>query len=267
MRRALAVIAALFFCSASAVAAEGPWIKKEGVALRLIAVAPAANGEIAYGLQVRPERGWKFFWRSPGAFGIAPTFDAAGSTNVASATVLWPAPKRLTLVKGSPETAIGYDREVVLPVVVRPVHISDPVELRLTMEYGVCGEICIGDKVELALRPSLLAVDQVAALIDRHRTLVPRPAPANAIRVQRDGSTLVVRLTSPIRLDAPDLYVDAGPGRHFGAPKVTVNADRRGATFRVPLEQTMPDAPPDGCRLTVVVSDRSGSYEATVSVD
>lgn len=265
MKLHIAALALVFACSAEA--AEGPWLKREGVTLRLVAADPGTNGEISYGLQVRPERGWKFFWRAPGAFGIAPTFDADGSTNVVSATVLWPTPKRLILVKGSLETAVGYDREVVLPIIVQPAQTGEAVELKLAVEYGVCGDICIGDKVELALRPSLLSIDQSAALIDRHRALVPKPAPTNALRAQRDGNVLVVRFTSPVRLDAPDLFVDAGPGRNFGGPQVAVTADRRGATFRVPIEKTAPDAPPDSGHVTIVVSDRSGSYEATIKVD
>src|ERR1700680_2214125 len=45
-------------------------------------------------IEIRLDTGWKTYWRYPGDSGVPPTLDFAGSENVKSVTVLWPAPGR-----------------------------------------------------------------------------------------------------------------------------------------------------------------------------
>ena len=47
------------------------------------------------GIEIRLKTGWHTYWRYPGDAGVPPQFDFAGSQNVKSVDVLWPAPQRL----------------------------------------------------------------------------------------------------------------------------------------------------------------------------
>lgn len=97
-----------------------------------------------FGLHIRPERGFKFFWRSPGKFGLRPTARFEDSLNVARADLLWPTPRR---IPAGPDGAIGYDRETVPPIRVRPEKVSSGLTLRVDFHYGICGEVCLPGRV------------------------------------------------------------------------------------------------------------------------
>ena len=84
--------------------------------------------------------GWKTYWRMPGDAGVPPVFDWAGSTNVASVKVLYPAPSRMK------EPAAETDRLQGLRAVSGRGDAAGPekpVELKLLLEFGICREICI----------------------------------------------------------------------------------------------------------------------------
>ena len=155
----LAVAAcAIFHSSAVPAAAEDAsrWDGDARSAIRLI--AGSRSGDIVRaGVEIRLKPGWHTYWRYPGDAGVPPRFDFQGSQNIKSVDVRWPAPKRL------PEagmTAIGYDRDVILPLVIVPQDPAKPVVLRLKLDYAVCEKLCVpaDGKAELALadgrRPS-----------------------------------------------------------------------------------------------------------------
>ncbi len=108
----------------------------------------AADGSLRAGIEIRLEPGWKTYWTNPGASGMAPRFDWSGSENLADARVLWPAPK--SFMDGKSESA-GYSGTVVLPVVVRPREAGKQVDLKLTLDIGLCKELCVPARAELAL--------------------------------------------------------------------------------------------------------------------
>ncbi len=69
------------------------------------------------GIEIKLQPGWKTYWRYPGDSGVPPQFDFAGSENLASAEVLYPAPHSF---KDEAGTSIGYKETVVFPVASRP---------------------------------------------------------------------------------------------------------------------------------------------------
>ena len=92
-------------------------------------VAGISGGKPVAGVEIALDEGWKTYWRFPGeAGGVPPSFDWAKSDNVASVTVLYPAPKRLTDKAGD---TLGYKSSVVFPVLVEPKDATKPVTLRL----------------------------------------------------------------------------------------------------------------------------------------
>ena len=68
-----------------------------------------------------------------------PIFDWQGSDNLASATVLYPAPHRLHDKAGD---VVGYKDGVLFPVLLKPKDVSKPVTLHGKVSYGVCKDIC-----------------------------------------------------------------------------------------------------------------------------
>jgi DsbC/DsbD-like thiol-disulfide interchange protein len=111
-------------------------------AVRLIAGSSPAdkNAPFRAGVEIRLKAGWHTYWRYPGDAGVPPRIDFAGSQNVKSVAVLWPAPQRI------PEeglVAIGYVSDVILPLAVVPQDRAKRVTLRLKLDYAVCEKLCV----------------------------------------------------------------------------------------------------------------------------
>jgi DsbC/DsbD-like thiol-disulfide interchange protein len=131
--------------AATGVAAAGDdasrWDGDARSSVRLIAGSPPSGKDAATttivraGVEVKLKPGWHTYWRYPGDAGVPPRFDFAGSQNVKSVDVLWPAPQPI------PEQgliAIGYASDVIWPLAVTPKDRAKPVTLRLKLDYAVC---------------------------------------------------------------------------------------------------------------------------------
>lgn len=87
--------------------------------------------------------GWKTYWRTPGDSGIAPIFDWSASHNLAQIGYIWPSPQ---IIDYAGTRTIGYQDQLVLPVLMRPEDPALPVTARLSLDYGVCDDICVPAK-------------------------------------------------------------------------------------------------------------------------
>lgn len=125
-------------------------------------------------LRIRLATGWKTYWRSPGEAGIPPRFDWSGTRNVKSLDVVWPKPVAFTQAG---MTSIGYSGEVILPIEIRAKRDNQPVALRLSLEIGVCADVCIPATGELAIDLSGpgAADPRIAAALDA-RAVTPDQA-------------------------------------------------------------------------------------------
>ena len=135
--------------------APSGWAQGFHSRVRLVSGGPEGSGHLA-GIEIVLDRGFKTYWRQPGESGLPPRFDWSGSTNAAAVAVLWPAPHRLEDAGG---VAYVYVDRVVLPVQVTPSDPKKPVELRLALDYGVCKEICIPARAEIAATLSVSTAD------------------------------------------------------------------------------------------------------------
>ena len=115
---------------------------------RLLAGWETAPGARAAGLAISLAPGWKTYWRQPGEAGIPPVFDWSASENLASAEVVWPAPE---LFESFGLATLGYAGEVVLPLRLTAADPERAMRVRLTLDYGLCAEICVPARAELAL--------------------------------------------------------------------------------------------------------------------
>ena len=116
---------------------------------RLLPGWQTPEGSYMAALELDLAPGWKTYWRAPGEVGLAPSFDWAGSGNLAGATFHWPAPE---VIDSAGMVSLGYHRRLVLPVEIRPAG-EGPVEVVLRMDLGICKDICM--PAELSFRTTL----------------------------------------------------------------------------------------------------------------
>src|SRR5262245_5193285 len=137
----IVIIALPAGASTSAWAADAsPWDGDAHASLRLVAGSRTDNAMARAGVEIKLAPGWKTYWRYPGDSGVPPRFDFAGSENVKSIEIMWPAPHRLSDESG---ITIGYKEGVIFPLHIVPQDVAKPVRLRLKADYAICEKICI----------------------------------------------------------------------------------------------------------------------------
>lgn len=221
--------------------------------VQLLAAVSAAGelAEIPAGLKFALAPGWKTYWRSPGDAGYPVTVDWAGSRNLSTAELAWPAPHRFTLFGLD---TFGYSDEVVFPIALRPERVGEPVHLEALVQYLVCKEVCIPGEARLALDiPTGPALPTEALqAIDRFAVQVPDEGASHGLSLEavavggtRERPTLEVTARSEISFRAPDLLVEGPAGLRFGAPAIRLSEHDQRARLTVPVS-----ADPDAPRLT-----------------
>jgi DsbC/DsbD-like thiol-disulfide interchange protein len=248
------------YTAAHATGLESQWVDGHNSRARLI-----SGGGIA-GVELELPEGWKTYWRYPGeAGGVAPAFDWSQSTNLESAQVLYPAPKRFTDASGE---TIGYKGNVTFPVRLKPKDASKPIDLRVAFDYGVCKDICIPAQAELALT----VPPDASASEDLMNAMARVPAPPDARRetdplvtgvvteLTGDKPRIVLRAEVPAGGDHVDAFVDAPDGLYVPLPKKTADDGKGAVTFEVDLSKDVDIAALKGKKLSAtVVSDKGQS--------
>ena len=202
---------------------DGGWLQKRRLAAVAMRLAP----------------GWKTYWRVPGEGGLPPRFDFSASENVENVRVLWPAPKRYS----SPVTGetIGYANEVAFPLLIAPKDPARPVVLRLKMDYGICGDMCVPVQAQRAITlPPEMDAAPARAMIEQWLRKTPL---ADDGRVVVKGARLVkgarglaleVALSGPDAGVVSDILVEGVELAIFGKPRKM--GEREGVVvYRVPV--------------------------------
>lgn len=277
--RAVAIAAGLVLLGSAARAESvlvSPWSETMSARARMIvgAVEHAGQKRLAAGVEVDIADDWKTYWRSPGdAGGVPPVFDWSGSTNLARADVLFPAPRVLTDKAGN---TLGYKGPVVFPVLVDATEPGKPMTLELKLEYGVCREICIPAEAHLLLEvPSAQGIGaspRLQAALDQ----VPRPQ--NALlspdpRLRRavamlDGpaAKLTIEAAFPGDTSNARILVEAPDGLFVPLPRKV--AERDGVvTFEADLASGIDASELRGKTLRLTLIGAAGHSEADVKVD
>src|SRR5690242_1450223 len=183
---------------------ESPWSEDVRSAVRLIAGSNKTGAPtLRAGIEIKLDPGWKTYWRYPGDSGVPPRFDFAGSQNVKSVEVVWPAPHRFSDESG---ITIGYKDNVVFPLRIVPQNTARPVLLRLKADYAVCEKVCIPveGRAELLLDGRRSELDSTLAAFE---ALVPKraqvgdaaPLAVRAVRRERSGDRprVIVDVAAP----------------------------------------------------------------------
>jgi DsbC/DsbD-like thiol-disulfide interchange protein len=223
---------ATFGATAAAADDASRWDGDVRSAARLIAGTRGADAPLRAGIEIRLKAGWHTYWRYPGDAGVPPQFDFTGSQNLKAVEVRWPVPRRI------PEAgliAIGYDRDVILPLKVTPQDPSKPVTLRLKLNYAICEKLCVPAeaKGELALAGASSTQDAPLAAAEAR---VPRQRSLN------EGAGLAVRsVQREAGSNPPRLLIDvAAPG----SGPVDLFAEGPTDQWAPPLPVLTPGAPP-----------------------
>lgn len=223
----------------------------------------SAGAEHWAGVEIVLDRGYKTYWREPGESGLPPRFDWAGSTNAGAIDLRWPAPTRTEDAAGVAHT---YAQRVVFPVRVQAADRGKPVALQLTVDYGVCKEICIPAQASLGL--TLEPGDGAhRPMIDQALARVPRPqavgaaGPLSITAVDRspgEKPTYRVEARSP---EGAALFAE-GPESWY----LSTSAAQPGNRFTVTVEEKPKGAAgPIRLRLTLVAGE--AAVESEVDLD
>jgi DsbC/DsbD-like thiol-disulfide interchange protein len=261
--------------SAPAADDASPWDGDARSAARLIAGArPSGQGApLRAGVEIRLKPGWHTYWRYPGDAGVPPRFDFAGSQNVKSVEVLWPAPRRL------PEAGldtIGYDRDVILPLRVTPQEEARPVTLHVKLDYAICEKLCVPaqTKAELALTGGQTAHDARLAAAEAR---VPRKVALGtgqtlAVRAVRRGDggdrpRVLLDVAAPPGASV-DLFAE-GPTEQWSLPlPVAVEGAGGGLQrFMLELDGAPPGATYDGALISLTAVTDGDAIEVPIHLD
>jgi DsbC/DsbD-like thiol-disulfide interchange protein len=205
---------------------------------------------------------------------VPPRFDFAGSDNLKSATMLWPAPHRFP--DGAGGHSIGYAGRVIFPMRIVPIDAGKPVTLRIKADYAVCEKLCVpaAGKAELKLTAGVSAEDSALAAAEAR---VPRPVKLGetaslAIRsAHRDltGSRprVVVEVAAPQGMQA-DLFAE-GPAPEWAFPLPEPEGDATAAArrFTFEVDGVPPDAKVAGVLLKLTLVAGETAIEVSTPLD
>jgi len=231
------------------------WARSPKSQARLV----AAGGRLAgFEIELAPEA--ITYWRNPGDSGVPPTFDFAGSVNVAKVEPVFPAPKRIKEADGG--EAFGYEGGVVVPMRVEPVDGGKPVTLALHASYAVCEKLCLPAEARLKLTLPQVAGSPHADRIEAALSAAPTPVQPDEFGALAAAGSDGWRLCPKSDDEAArDLFVEPPPGWWVTAAPAP---EGEGKCFRLALREKPKDAAfPVNLRLTLTGGARP--VETTVA--
>ena len=207
----------------------------------------AAGGRLA-GFEIRLAPGAITYWRDPGDAGVPPTFDFAGSDNVASVEPVFPAPERLVESDGG--VAFGYEHGVILPLRIEPRDPAKPVALAVQASYAVCEKLCLPARARLRLTlPS--APSPYAGSVEAALAAAPRRVPQKEFGDLSPDGAGVWRLCAPREAGKTrDLFVESPEGWRVAAAPAAGGPGRDCFTLTL-LEEPKDARYPVSLRLTM----------------
>jgi DsbC/DsbD-like thiol-disulfide interchange protein len=226
-------------------------------------------------VEIRLAPGWKTYWRYPGDSGMPPHFDFSQSSNVKSATLSWPAPRRFVDDGGQ---SIGYDGNVIFPLQIVANNPAEPVVLRLKFDYAVCEKLCVPAEgnVELSLGATPIASMNGPALATAEARVPTRASIGDraglAIRgiKQEPGvryPRVIVDVAAP-NGEAVDLFAE-GPTPEWALPLPMPVADAPPGVhrFAFDLDGLPPGQSAQGASLTLTATAGASAIEVKAALD
>jgi len=275
----LTIVTIALVCLPAAQAQDATAWKTEAHAeARLIAGALVKTPHESFvraGIEIHLDPGWKTYWRYPGDTGVPPTIEFAGSNNVKSATVLWPAPERFP--DGAGGHSIGYVDEIILPLRVAPADLARVSALNVQLKYAICGTLCVPAAAKLDLALSGKGGDE--GILEKAEQRVPKrvapgPNSGNALAIlsvhREPGGAhdrVVVEMAAPAGVPV-DLFAE-GPTLDWALPLPELAGPDNGATrrFTFDLDGLPAGAEAKGATLTLTAVAGDDAIEVPVHLD
>jgi DsbC/DsbD-like thiol-disulfide interchange protein len=252
-------------------ASMGDWVQSDNVRVRVLAEAPEADGTMRGAIEIALAPGWKTYWRDPGDAGVPPRFDFSGSTNAQAAAVEFPAPVRHD--DGYAASNVYSDR-VLLPLRLTVPEPDAPVRLDVTLDIGICQDICIPVNLRTQLDVPAAGDDTAAApVIAEALAGLPgpsRPGEFELLGLKRVGGTegrpeFEVAYMAGEPAEA-DLFIET-PGDWFAAPpKATATSDGRPA-FRFSVDRRSAAGEIAGSELRLTLTEGMAATERRFTLD
>lgn len=120
--------------------------QSKGAQTRLIASYYEIDGEtkLIAGLHFKMAKGWKIYGNGSDGIGLPPSLDFSTSTNYSKHQIFWPeAINHEEKIGKSSIKYSTYEDEVILPITIDLKEKGKPVELSLSLNYGLCKDICV----------------------------------------------------------------------------------------------------------------------------
>ncbi len=169
-----------------------------------------ADGSYQAALEFDLNPGWKTYWRNPGPAGLPPIFNWAGSDNIGEISFAWPVPD---VTKQGGMTTLGYSDYFVLPIRITPAE-AGPVRIALSLQFGVCSDICIPAQAVFLSRLNE-ASDEGVAQIEAALLQVPQTAEAAglariscAVRPNGNWYEITAELAFAEAIEAPYVVIE-----------------------------------------------------------
>ncbi|WP_217528216.1 protein-disulfide reductase DsbD family protein [Vibrio metschnikovii] len=244
------------------------------VAVRLVLTGQSdpQSGEAAGYLEVKLDKGWKTYWRSPGEGGVAPEIDWSASENVSDFQWHWPFPSRFSLL--GIET-IGYQGDTLFPITLKIQDWQQPVLFKARLRLSSCSTVCVitDYPVELSfipdqLMPSSNEVAQYAQAMSRVPQKTQQLLTLGAVWDEAQ-QRLQITAHNPQGWQQPDLLLDGQSDKvaesSFTQPRIQVDGQNLTATFTV--SSWLGKADLSGESVQVTFADQSLLVEQTVAIE
>ncbi len=225
-------------------AAVGPWQSDGPVTARLISTVQSIDSldRIPLALELKLEKGWKTYWRVPGAAGAAPKLIPSDDWLADDVTWQLPAPDTYTLLGFQ---SYGYDSYVVLPFTVEKIKPNKNDTLSARVSVYACDNICLPLSMDLNLEFKGAADDiidwSVTPLINEYLSQVPRQTELPNAVASRDDQGLYLEFSMLQPGVNPQLFVENLYVYEWPAPIIKQEGGIVRAWWNRPADKPMPD--------------------------
>ncbi|HIP22551.1 MAG TPA: hypothetical protein EYG79_02980 [Rhodobacteraceae bacterium] len=172
----------------------------------------AEDGSYQLALEFKLNEGWKTYWRMPGPAGLPPVFGWEGSDNIGEVRYDWPTPE---IIDQSGMITLGYHNTFVLPIRISP-EADGPVRMAMTLNFGVCSDICVPAQAVFLARLNGSADHEVelieAALLKGPQTRETSGLESISCTVEPHGNgyEITANLDFAEAIDAPMTVIEYG---------------------------------------------------------
>lgn len=260
MKRLISLLLAVL-CLAQSAYASGAVSLDDVARVDVLAGWRTERGTHMAALRVRLAPGWKTYWRAPGDAGIPPRFDWSGSENLKAVQFHWPTPG---VYYANGMRTVGYKHELVLPIELTPTRNGGVIDMRASVELGVCQDICLPVSVRIAA--TLPATRTPDSRITSAIASQPAPASRSGLKSVKCGVEPIsdgLRLTATIdmpRLGHDEIAVFELPDQSVWIAEAV--ARRSGRTLTATTDLVPPSGKPfllnrSDVRITVMAAGKA----------